>query len=100
VLYAAMAFALAVSLWVFRKNFLKILLSSQIQLPDAVWMRLNLAWVLYCAFMALLNAYVAAFYSTEAWVNFKLWGYAIPLSFIIAQGIYIARHLQPEKPEA
>jgi intracellular septation protein len=99
VLYTAMAIALAISVWVMRKNFLKILLSSQIQLPDAVWMRLNQAWVIYCLFMASLNAYVAAFYSTEDWVNFKIWGYAIPLSFIIGQGFYIARHLPAEKSE-
>jgi intracellular septation protein len=42
---------------------------------------------------------VAAFYSTEDWVNFKIWGYAIPLSFIIGQGFYIARHLPAEKSE-
>jgi len=93
VLYAAMAIALAVALWGMRKNFLKILLGSQLELPEPVWHRLNQAWIVYCAFMAALNGYVAALYSTEAWVNFKLWGYAIPLVFIVAQGFYIARHL-------
>jgi intracellular septation protein len=48
----------------------------------------------YCAFMAGINAYVAAFYSTEDWVNFKLWGYAFPLIFIIGQGLYIAPHVK------
>jgi intracellular septation protein len=43
--------------------------------------------------MALINAYVAAYYSTEAWVNFKLWGYAFPLVFIVGQGFYISRYL-------
>ncbi len=37
VLYAAMAIALAVALWVLRKNFLKLMLGSQLELPDAVW---------------------------------------------------------------
>ena len=32
-------------------------------------------------------------YSTEAWVNFKLWGYAFPLVFIVGQGFYIASYL-------
>ncbi len=99
VLYAAMAIALAVALWVLKKNFLKLLLGSQLELPDAVWMRLNGAWIVYCAFMAALNGYVAAYYSTEAWVNFKLWGYAFPLVFIVAQGLYIARHLHGGKGE-
>ncbi|MDE2618120.1 MAG: septation protein A [Burkholderiales bacterium] len=97
VLYAAMAIALAVALWVMKKNYLKLLLGSQLELPDAVWMRLNVAWIIYCAFMAALNGYVAAFYSTEVWVNFKLWGYAFPLVFIIGQGLYIARYMKTDK---
>ncbi|MDP2067038.1 MAG: septation protein A [Burkholderiaceae bacterium] len=98
VLYTAMAIALAVALWVLRKNFLKLMLGSQLELPDAVWGRLNVAWIVYCAFMAGINGYVAAFYSTEAWVNFKLWGYAFPLVFIVGQGLYISRHLKPDSP--
>ncbi|MES2975259.1 MAG: septation protein A [Pseudomonadota bacterium] len=98
VLYAAMAIALAVAMWIMKKNFLKILLGSQMELPDAVWMRLNLAWVGYCVFMSAVNAYVAAFYSTEAWVNFKLWGYAFPLVFLVGQGLYIARYLKNDEP--
>ncbi len=96
VLYAAMAIALAVAVWLYKKNFLKMLLGSQLSLPEPVWMRLNVVWVVYCAFMAALNGYVAAFYSTEAWVNFKLWGYAFPLVFIIGQGFYISRYLSDD----
>jgi intracellular septation protein len=94
VLYAVMAIALAVAVWGFRKNFLKLLLGSQLDLPDAVWHRLNVAWVVYAAFMALINAYVVLNFSTEFWVNFKLWGYVFPLAFIIGQGIYIAPKLK------
>ena len=99
VLYAAMAVALAITVWVFRKNFLKMTLGSQLELPDAIWMRLNWAWVLYCLFMSALNAYVAAVFSTEDWVNFKLWGYVFPLAFIVGQGIYVSRHLRDDKAE-
>jgi intracellular septation protein len=100
VLYAAMAIGLALAVWVWKKNFLKLLLGSQLELPDPVWMRLNMVWVVYCVFMSLINAYVAAYYSTEAWVNFKLWGYAFPLVFIVAQGFYISRYLKADEPEA
>lgn len=96
VLYAAMALALAGAVWIYKKNFLKLLLGSQLTLPDAVWMRLNVIWVAYCAFMASINGYVAAFYSTEAWVDFKIWGYAFPLIFIVGQGFYIARYLNAD----
>ena len=59
---------------------------QQLQLPAAVWHRLNISWVLYCVFMAATNAYVAAYFSTDAWVDFKIWGYAFPLVFIVGQG--------------
>jgi len=88
--------ALAVALWAYRKNFLKIMLGSQLSLPEPVWHRLTLAWVLYCLFMATLNGYVAAFWSTDAWADFKLWGYVFPVAFIVGQGIYVARHLSDE----
>lgn len=103
VLYAAMAVALAVALWGYRRNFLKMMLGSQLNLPDAVWHRLTIVWVLYCLFMAALNGYVATFFSTDAWANFKLWGYVFPVAFLVGQGLYVARHLSDEpvaeKPE-
>lgn len=99
VLYGAMAIGLALAIWVMKKNFLKLLLGSQLEMPDWVWKRLNVVWVAYCTFMSLINAYVAAYYSTEVWVNFKLWGYAFPLIFIVGQGFYIARYLKLDEPE-
>lgn len=96
VLYASMALGLAAALWGWKKNVLHMLLGSQLKLPDAVWARLTLLWIGYFLFMAALNGYVAALYSTETWVNFKLWGYAFPLVFIVGQGLYVARYLKDE----
>ena len=45
-------------------------------------------------FHALANAYVAHNFTTEEWVDFKLWGYIFPLVFILGQGVYISRHMQ------
>ena len=98
VLYIGMGLGLAAAVWVFKKNFLKLLLGSQLELPDAVWMRLNMIWIGYCFFMAATNGYVAAFFTTDQWVNFKLWGYVFPLAFIVGQGLYIAPHLKNEPP--
>lgn len=96
VLYASMAIVLAAALWIWKKNFLQILLGSQLNLPANVWARLTVAWVGYFLFMAGINAYVAAYYSTEDWVNFKLWGYVFPVVFIVGQGLYIARYLKED----
>ena len=100
VLYAAMGVALAVAYWAMNKNFLKMLLGGQLVLPDRIWARLNVAWIAYCLFMAVINGWVAAFYSTDAWVNFKLWGYVFPIAFLVAQGLYIAPHLKSDEPSA
>lgn len=93
-LYGGMAIGLAVALWGFKKNFLHLLLGKQLSLPFAVWMNLNVAWIAYCAFMSATNGYVAAFYSTDDWVNFKLWGYIFPILFLLGQAVYVSRHLQ------
>ena len=98
VLYASMAIVLAAALWIWKKNFLQMLLGSQLTLPQAVWARLTVIWVVYFLFMAALNGYVAALYSTEDWVNFKLWGYAFPLIFIVGQGLYISRYIKEDPP--
>src|SRR5574343_644230 len=97
VLYCAMAMGLAYALWGLRKNVVQSLLGSQIDLPAPVWHRLQQAWIGYSAFMAALNAFVVVFYSTDDWMNFKIWGYALPLAFLIGQGLYIAPHLRAEE---
>ena len=96
-LYSGLAIALAVAHWFLKKNFLHMLLGTQLQLPHAVWNRLNLSWMLYCVFMAAINAYVAHYFSTEDWVNFKIWGYVFPLVFILGQGLYISRYLPKDE---
>ena len=100
VLYTFMAAALGIGLWVFKKNFLRMMLGNTLTLPDQVWRNLTVAWVTYALFMAALNAFVAYFYTTDQWVNFKLWGYAFPIVFLVAQGFYIAKYLpQDEQKE-
>lgn len=96
VLYASMAIVLGAALWGWKKNFLQLLLGSQLTLPTPVWARLTVIWIGYFLFMAGINAYVAAYYSTEDWVNFKLWGYVFPVIFIVCQGLYIARYLKDD----
>jgi intracellular septation protein len=99
VLYTFMSAGLGIGLWWFKKNFLKMMLGGQLNLPDGVWRNLTTAWVAYALAMAALNAFVAYFYTTEQWVNFKLWGYAFPIVFLIAQGLYIAKYIQPNDDE-
>ncbi len=81
-----------------KKTIVERLMGQAVELPSLVWRRLNLAWVAFFALMAALNLLVVYTLSEEAWVNFKLFGMlGCTLVFILAQGVYIARHA-PEQP--
>jgi len=80
------------------KNLLKVLLGEQLQLPAKVWHRLNFAWIAFFALMGILNLWVAFNFSTDTWVNFKLFGgIGLMLLFTLAQGFYISRHLPDDE---
>jgi intracellular septation protein len=96
-LYWAMGLAFWLSPLLFGKNLLRALLGEQMKLPPRVWHRLNFAWVAFFAVMGLLNLWVAYSFSTDTWVNFKLFGgIGLMLLFTLAQGWYLGRHVQDE----
>jgi intracellular septation protein len=99
VLYALFGTILAVGKLVYRRNLIAYLLKD-IRLPRPVWNRVTWSWVAFFAAMAVLNWYVAFNYSTDTWVNFKVWGgIGLFLAFAIAQGLLLARHMtEPQKP--
>src|SRR5882724_9074847 len=59
VLYWLFGAVIAASALGFRKNLIRAMLAEQIELPDAIWARLNLSWVAFFAFMGGANLYVA-----------------------------------------
>jgi intracellular septation protein len=96
-LYWAMGLAFWVSQTLFRKNLLQSLIGDQLELPPTVWQRLNFAWIGFFALMGLLNLYVAYSFSTSTWATFKVFGATgLMLVFMLAQGLYLSRHIKPE----
>jgi len=84
---------------VFRRNLIRVMLSEQVQLPDPIWSRLNLSWITFFVFMGALNLYVAYNFSTDHWVNFKLFGgMGLMLLFVLAQALVLSRFIE-EKNE-
>ncbi|MBI4290657.1 MAG: septation protein A [Betaproteobacteria bacterium] len=82
----------------FRKNLVRTMLNEQVSMPEAVWARLNWSWVGFFAFMGAANLYVAFNYSTDTWVNFKLFGgMGLMLVFVILQALYLARNIQEKE---
>ena len=101
VLYWAMGLTFWVSQTLFRKNLLQSLIGDQLELPAAVWQRLNFAWIGFFALMGLLNLYVAYSFSTSTWATFKAFGATgLMLVFMLAQGLYLSRHMKPESEGA
>jgi len=97
------AAALFVSHFVAQRPLVQRLMGSQIELPAAVWSRLNISWALFFFVLGALNVYVAFYYGPdldparreELWVDFKVFGItAMTLVFVIAQAFVMAPHLR------
>jgi intracellular septation protein len=100
VLYWMFASVLSVSALFFRKNLIRAMLGEQIQLPDPAWNKLNFSWAGFFAGMGFLNLYVAFNFSTDTWVDFKLFGgMGLMLAFVIAQGLFLAKYMEPKESE-
>ena len=99
VLYWMFATVLAGSVLLFRRNLMRLMLGDKVQLPDPVWARLNWSWVGFFAAMGAVNLGVAMNFTTDQWVNFKLFGATgLLLLFVIGQAFFLARHIKDENP--
>jgi len=98
VLYWLFSAILLFSNLLFNKNLMRALLQEKIALPLHVWHRLNLSWSLFFAVLGLINLYVAFTYSTDAWVNFKLFGFTgLMVVFILVQSMWLAKYVDEKK---
>jgi intracellular septation protein len=71
------------------------MMQANVELPESKWKNLNMAWILFFIALGGLNVAVAFNFSEDAWVNFKLYGLmGLTFLFALAQGFYIARHMQ------
>jgi intracellular septation protein len=99
---SALDWAMALALWagpaLFGKNLLQVLVGAQLELPDAVWKRLNWAWIVFFVAMGVVNLYVAYSFSTSVWATFKVFGLTgLMLLFMVAQGFYVSRYLRDDE---
>lgn len=81
------------------KNLIRTLLTAQAELnmPDPVWRLLNMMWIGFFAFMGGLNLFIAKSFSTDIWVDFKLFGsFGLMIVFLVAQGFIIAKYMKED----
>jgi intracellular septation protein len=83
----------------FGKNPIKGVMSEGgLELPEHVWTKLCIAWGVFFLFKGTLNLWVAYNFDTEAWVNFKLFGFtALMIAFVIAQALWLAKYLPDDE---
>lgn len=90
--------AFLVSQFVLKKPLIKQMLGKEMQLPDAIWNRVNLAWAGFFAVAAATNTYIAFHLPQAVWVNFKVFGLlGMMLLFTVATVFYLYRHLPAEQ---
>ena len=75
------AFVLFFGSFFLKKNLLKSLLESSIQLEERGWELLNKRWMIFFIFLAFLNEIVWRTQTENFWVKFKVFG-IIPITFI------------------
>jgi intracellular septation protein len=98
VLYWLFALSLGLAPMLFERNLIRLMMEKNVTLPDAIWTRLNLAWAAFFTLMGIANLWVAMHYSTDAWVNFKMFGsLGLMVLFIFGQTLYLSRHIKEEE---
>lgn len=98
VINALFGLALLVSQMGFKKPLIKQLLGKEMQLPDGIWNRVNLAWALFFFACGGINLYIAFNFPLELWVNFKVFGLlGLTLLFTLLTVAYLYRHLPAEQ---
>lgn len=84
------------------KPLIQRVMGHALSLPQAIWLRLNLAWIMFFLVCGFANLFVA-FTFHEFWVDFKVFGsLGMTVLFLVGQGVYLARHIhdgETEKPQ-
>lgn len=88
------ALGFAGSHFIGKQPLIKRIMGHAVSLPDAIWTKLNIAWVLFFITLGATNLFVA-FTFHEIWVDFKVFGsLSMTVLFLIGQGMFLARHMQ------
>ena len=100
ILYWVFSLALLLAPVLFKKNLMRAFLQEKMPLPEHLWGRVNAAWGLFFAALGCINLYVAFNYTTDVWVNFKLFGTTgMMLIFVLAQAALLSKYIEPEHKE-
>src|SRR5262249_22568137 len=91
--------ALFFTLWFGRAAFVERLMGHLLEcthsVTHAIWIKLNWVWMIFFLLVGTLNVFVAYYLSTNAWVNFKLYGVlGAFILFAVVQSFYLAKYIE------
>lgn len=59
---------------------------------------MNFSWALFFLAMGALNLVIAYHYSTDTWVNFKLFGgMGLMVVFIVVQSLWLSKYIKQDE---
>lgn len=78
-----------------RRPLIKHLFGESLKMEDKAWLILSLRWGLFFVFLALLNEFIWRNFSTDFWVNFKVFGvFPISMVFTISQVPFMIKNVK------
>lgn len=101
ILYWIFAAALMIAQFGFNKNLIRQVMEPNIKLPEPVWAKVGLSWMVFFFLIGVLNlfaAFVVFKGDTSAWVSFKLFGLTgIFFAFIVGLMMFLSKYIEEEK---
>jgi intracellular septation protein len=93
-------FLFLASQWLGEKTMIERMMGGNLSMPSEIWRTLNLSWTFFFFLIGGVNYYVMSYFSTDTWVNFKLFGMlGLTFVFVLLQSFYLSRHLPDPEPE-
>ena len=76
------------------RSYIKLIMGEAVKLTEEAWRTLSIRWGVFFFAMAALNEAIWRNVSTDAWVNFKVFG-LLPLTlvFALANAPYMTKHM-------
>ncbi|MDR3399716.1 MAG: septation protein A [Pandoraea sp.] len=97
-LYWLFGITLFVAELVFDKNLIRAMMEKQMALPEQLWRAVNFSWALFFLVMGVLNLVIAYHFSTDTWVDFKLFGgMGLMVVFIVVQSLWLAKYIKQDE---
>lgn len=80
------------------RSYIKLIMGEAVKLTETAWRTLSIRWGVFFFAMAALNEVVWRNFTTDQWVNFKVFG-LLPLTlvFAVANAPFMAKHMIPDE---